>query len=84
MIGFWSIGFFPVLMILTIFVSVIVTLTRMWREHEMAVWMASGKSLSDWVSPVLRFALPLSLLIAVAPRWWNRGRYNAARNTPRP
>jgi lipopolysaccharide export system permease protein len=65
LIGFWSIGFFPVLMILTIFVSVIVTLTRMWREHEMAVWMASGKSLTDWVWPVLRFALPLSLLIAV-------------------
>lgn len=65
MVGFWSIGFFPVLMILTIFVSVIVTLTRMWREHEMAVWMASGKSLADWLWPVLRFALPLSLLIAV-------------------
>ncbi len=65
LIGFWSIGFFPVLMILTIFVSVIVTLTRMWREHEMAVWMASGKSLTDWIWPVLRFALPLSLLIAV-------------------
>ncbi|WP_246210751.1 LPS export ABC transporter permease LptF [Vogesella oryzae] len=64
MIGFWSIGFFPVLMILTIFVSVIVVLTRMSREQEMAVWMASGKSLTSWVSPVLRFALPLCLLIA--------------------
>jgi len=70
LIGFWSIGFFPVLMILTIFVSVIVTLTRMWREHEMAVWMASGKSLTDWVGPVLRFALPLSLLIAVGTTYF--------------
>ncbi|SCK25219.1 LPS export ABC transporter permease LptF [Vogesella sp. LIG4] len=65
MVGFWSIGFFPLLMILTIFVSVIVVLTRMWREQEMAVWMASGKSLTDWVAPVLRFALPLCVLVAV-------------------
>ena len=64
LIGFWSIGFFPVLMILTIFVSVIVVLTRMSREQEMAVWMASGKSLTDWIAPVMRFALPLCLLIA--------------------
>ena len=65
MIGFWSIGFFPVLMILTIFVSVIVVMTRQWREQEMAVWLASGKSLADWVLPVLRFALPLCLLVGV-------------------
>lgn len=65
LIGFWSIGFFPVLMILTIFVSVIVVMTRMWREQEMAVWMASGKSLADWIGPVMRFTVPLCLLVAI-------------------
>lgn len=65
LVGFWTLGFFPVLMILTVFVSVMVVFTRMWREHEMAVWLASGKSLTDWVGPVMRYALPLSLLVAV-------------------
>lgn len=65
MVGFWTLGFFPVLMILTVFVSVLVVLTRMWREHEMAVWLASGKSLRDWIAPVMRYALPLALLIAI-------------------
>lgn len=64
MVGFWSIGFFPVVMILTVFVSVTVVMTRMWRESEMAVWLASGKSLYDWIAPVMRFALPMALLVA--------------------
>lgn len=65
LIGFWAIGFYPVLLILTIFISVLVVMTRMWREQEMAIWMTSGMSLSDWVAPVLRYAVPFTLLVAV-------------------
>ena len=65
LIGFWTLGFFPVLMILTVFISVLVVFTRMWREHEMAVWLASGKSLTDWVAPVMRYAAPLAILVAI-------------------
>lgn len=65
LIGFWTLGFFPVLMILTVFISTLVVFTRMWREHEMAVWLAAGKSLRDWIKPVMAFALPLSLLVAL-------------------
>ncbi|OHX11531.1 LPS export ABC transporter permease LptF [Chromobacterium sphagni] len=64
LIGFWTLGFFPVLMILTVFVSVLVVLTRSWRDHEMVVWLSSGLSLRDWIWPIMRFTLPLAVLIA--------------------
>lgn len=64
LIGFWTLGFFPVLMILTVFVSVLVVLTRTWRDHEMVVWLSAGLSLRDWIWPIMRFALPLAILVA--------------------
>lgn len=66
LIGFWALGLFPVLLILTVFVSVLVVMTRLWRDHEMAVWLASGLSLKTWIKPVLRFALPLAILVGVS------------------
>lgn len=63
-LGFTTLGFFPVLMILTVFATILVVLTRIWRDHEMVVWLSSGLSLSNWVWPVMRFTLPLAVLIA--------------------
>ncbi|MXR37805.1 LPS export ABC transporter permease LptF [Craterilacuibacter sinensis] len=65
LIGFWALGFFPVLLILTIFITVMVVLGRAWRDHEMAVWFSSGMSLTRWIAPVLRFTLPFTLLIII-------------------
>ncbi|CUA84338.1 Lipopolysaccharide export LptBFGC system, permease protein LptF [Gulbenkiania indica] len=65
LIGFWALGLFPLLLILTVFVSTLVVLTRVWRDHEMAVWLSAGVSLRNWTWPIQRFALPLALLVAV-------------------
>jgi len=65
LIGFWSLGLTPLVLILTVFISVLVVLTRLWRDHEMAVWLSSGIGLKQWVWPLLRFALPLAAIIAV-------------------
>jgi lipopolysaccharide export system permease protein len=66
----------PVVLTLTVFVSVLMALSRAFRDSEMVVWFASGRSLLDWVFPVVRFAVPVVVLIAlltfaVAP-WANR------------
>jgi len=55
----------PVVLTLTAFVSVLMTLSRGFRDSEMVVWFASGKSLLAWIPAVLRFALPIVLLIAL-------------------
>jgi lipopolysaccharide export system permease protein len=44
---------------------VLLELTRSWRDSEMMIWMNSGLSLASWVKPVMIFAAPLVLVIAV-------------------
>ncbi|WP_028536342.1 LPS export ABC transporter permease LptF [Paludibacterium yongneupense] len=69
LIGFWTLGLFPVLLILTVFVSVMIVLTRLWREHEMSIWLTAGLPLSSLLGPVLRFAVPLSILVGIVSCW---------------
>ncbi len=63
LIGFWSLGLTPLLLILTVFISILTVLTRYWREHEMSVWLSCGLSLRDWVWPIMRFTLPFFFLV---------------------
>lgn len=62
---FSSITALPVILTVSLFIAVLSTVTRSYRESEMVVWFASGLSLKDWVAPVLRCALPVAFLIAL-------------------
>ena len=55
----------PTVLALTLFIAVLMTVSRSYRDSEMVVWFASGQSLLAWLRPVLRFAVPIVLLIAV-------------------
>lgn len=61
---FSSITALPIILSVSLFIAVLTTVTRNFRESEMVVWFASGLSLKDWVKPVLRCAVPIALLIA--------------------
>jgi lipopolysaccharide export system permease protein len=63
LLGFALLNYLPVLLSLTTFIAVLLTLTRTYRDSEMVVWFASGVSLTRWIRPVLAFALPLVALI---------------------
>ncbi|MBS1131374.1 MAG: permease YjgP/YjgQ [Proteobacteria bacterium] len=65
LLGFSALNFMPVLLSLTLFVSVLLSLSRVYRDSEMVVWFSSGLPLTGWVSPVLRFAAPIVIAIAV-------------------
>ncbi len=65
MIGFWSLGLFPVLLILTVFISLLTVFTRYWRDMEMSVWLSGGLSLRDWIRPVLSFAIPFAIIVSM-------------------
>ena len=58
-------NYLPVLLSLTIFIAVLMTLTRSYRDSEMVVWFSSGVSLMRWMRPVLAFAVPLVLVIGL-------------------
>ncbi len=64
LLGFTLIGFLPTLLSLTLFIAVLMTLSRAYRDSEMVVWFSCGVGLTRWISPVLIFALPLVLTIA--------------------
>src|ERR1700682_3481606 len=61
---FLALGALPVLLSLTMFISVLLTLTRGWRDSEMVIWFTSGLPLTAWLRPVMVFALPQIAVIA--------------------
>lgn len=63
LIGFTSLDYFPILLMLTGFISVLLVVTRAYQDSEMVVWFASGLSLTGWIKPVLTIAIPLAALI---------------------
>lgn len=62
LIMFAMLNYLPTVLSLTSFISVLVVVTRSYRDSEMVVWFASGLSLVRWIRPVLTFALPLVIL----------------------
>ncbi len=64
LLGFRAIGYLPVLLSLTLFVAVLMTLSRWYRDSEMVVWLASGIPLTAMVKPVLKFVGPPVIVIA--------------------
>lgn len=64
-LGFGVFSFLPLLLSLTLFISIIMAVSRAYRESEMVVWFSAGLSLTAWVRPILTFALPVVLAIGV-------------------
>lgn len=62
-LGFSLLYFLPVLMTIALFAGVLLPMSRMWRESEMVIWLNAGLSLTQWMRPVLSFAVPFSLVI---------------------
>jgi lipopolysaccharide export system permease protein len=61
---FGVIGYLPVLLSIAIFIAVLLTLSRWYRDSEMVIWQAAGMPLSAWILPVLKFSLPVVVVIA--------------------
>lgn len=82
-IGFQLLQTLPLFLSITLFVTVMMAFLRGWRDHEMQVWAACGVSPLQWMRPVLVFAVPVAVLIAVmsftVSPWASRmaGRFDA-------
>lgn len=66
LIGFGAVAQLPIVLSLTVFMAVLLSLTRCYKDSEMVVWFASGLPLTAWINPVLRFSLPAVAVIAGA------------------
>jgi lipopolysaccharide export system permease protein len=65
LLGFSALNYLPVLLSLTLFISVLMALSRSYKDSEMVVWFSAGLPLSTWVRPVLTFAFPIVILIGI-------------------
>lgn len=65
LLGYTALGHLPTMLILSLFIAVVATLGRMYKDSEMTIWFASGASLSRFVRPVLRTSWPVLLVVAL-------------------
>lgn len=66
LMGYLVLAYMPMVLGLSLLISITSALSRMYKDSEMAVWFAAGQGLADFVAPVLRFAWPVVLGIAGA------------------
>ena len=75
-LGYTTLGHLATILSLSVFVAVVATLGRMYRDSEMAIWFASGLNLARFVRPVLHTFWPvllvICLLLVFAWPWVNR------------
>ena len=62
-LGFSALFYLNILLAVALFLTVLLTLTRWYRDSEMIVWFTSGQALTAWLRPVLRFAAPFRVAI---------------------
>ncbi len=64
-LGFNVIRFMPILLSLSLFLAILLTLSRWYRDSEMVIWFSSGLSITHWIRPILAFSLPIVFIILV-------------------
>ena len=65
LLGFSALNYLPVLLSMSLFISILLTLSRCYRDSEMVVWFSSGIGLTRWIRPVLWYALPVVMVISL-------------------
>ncbi|MDD2776446.1 MAG: LPS export ABC transporter permease LptF [Gallionella sp.] len=65
LLGFSAMNYLPVLLSLSLFLSILLTLSRSYRDSEMVVWFGSGIGLTYWIRPVMLYATPVVAVIGL-------------------
>lgn len=75
-LGFNALGQLPLMLALSMFVAIVLSLGRMYRDSEMSIWFSAGVGLGRFIRPVLRMSWPvllaIGLLVLVVWPWVNR------------
>ena len=65
LLGYVALGYLPLILSLSLFIAVVATLGRMYRDSEMTIWFSSGVGLTRFVRPVLRISWPVLMVVAL-------------------
>lgn len=66
MMLYGTIASFPMILTIATFLSVVITINRYCKDHEFAIWAASGVSPFYWLKLVAYFTLPLTIICAIS------------------
>ncbi len=64
-LGYTVLGRMPTILTLALFIAIVSTLSRMYRDSEMVIWFSSGSSLGGVLQPVMRFSWPVLIVITL-------------------
>jgi lipopolysaccharide export system permease protein len=62
-LAYTSLGYLPTILSLCLFIAVVATLSRMYRDSEMVIWFSSGQGLTSFVRPLYQFSWPILVII---------------------
>lgn len=63
--GYTVLGYLPPILTLSLFIAIVGTVSRLYRDSEMVIWFTSGQGLSGFLAPLFRFAWPVLLVIGL-------------------
>lgn len=63
--GYTMLGHLPTVLTMSLFISVVGTLSRMYLESEMVIWLISGRGIRSILTPIFRFAWPVLIAVGV-------------------
>ena len=74
--GYTVLGYLPPVLTMSLFIAIVGTLSRMYRDSEMVIWFSAGRGLSALLRPLFSFAWPVlavtALLALVIWPWANQ------------
>jgi lipopolysaccharide export system permease protein len=65
LIALATLGYLAVILTVSLFVATLIVLVRWYKDSEMIVWFASGLSVTSLMRPILQFAIPIIIIIAL-------------------
>jgi lipopolysaccharide export system permease protein len=63
--GYLVLGYLPTILTLSLFIAIVGTLSRMYRDSEMVIWFGAGRGLSALLRPLFGFAWPVLLVVGL-------------------
>ena len=63
--GYTLLSQLSTILALSLFIAIVATVSRMYRDSEMVIWFSGGRGLASFLPPILRFTWPVLAVIAV-------------------
>ena len=64
LIGLGMINYLPILLTASLFIAILIVLTRWYKDSEMVIWQSAGLGLFNILKPIFYFAVPVAFAIA--------------------